>query len=71
MKEIQAVREQLRAGLISWQEVVKTFGYVPSELEEELNQDKEMWDKMGMAPTSDPRFDTNRVAPGIVDEGDA
>lgn len=59
-KEIQALKEQLRAGLISWQEVVKMFGYIPDELEEELKKDKEMFDKLGLKPTSDPRYDPNR-----------
>jgi lambda family phage portal protein len=65
-KEIQAVKEQLRAGLISWQEVVKQFGFIPSELEEELKKDAEMWDKMGLKPTIDARYDSNRP-PGEPD----
>ena len=64
-KEIQALKEQLRAGLISWQEVVKMFGYVPDELMEELRKDKDMWDKIGLMPTSDPRYDSNRPQPDI------
>lgn len=60
-KEIMAIREQLRAGLISWQEVVKQLGYIPEELIEELKADKTMWDEIGLLPTSDPRFDPNRV----------
>ncbi|MCM5528959.1 phage portal protein [Parasegetibacter sp. NRK P23] len=59
-KEIQAIKEKLRAGLASWTDVVKEFGYVPDELLEEIKNDKEMWDKLGLAPTIDPRFDSNR-----------
>lgn len=65
-KEVQALKEQLRAGLISWQDVVRTYGYIPDDLVEELRQDKEMWDKLGLLPTSDARFDSNRP-PGEAD----
>jgi len=60
-KEIQAIKEQLRAGITSWQNVVRMFGYIPDELREELNQDKKMIDELGLMPDSDPRFDPNRV----------
>jgi len=60
LKEIQALREGIRAGLYSWQDVVRMYGYIPDELLEELKQDKEMWDKLELKPTSDPRFDSNR-----------
>ena len=60
LKEIQALKEQVRAGFTSWQEVVRMFGYIPDEMLEELKKDKEMWDKLGMMPTSDARFDANR-----------
>lgn len=60
LKEIQALKEQLRAGLISWQEVVKMFGYEPEELKEELAASKKMFDELGLKPTSDARFDPNR-----------
>lgn len=59
-KEIQAIKEQLRAGLISWQDVVRQLGFIPSELEEELKQDAAMWEKLGLKPTSDARYDSNR-----------
>lgn len=65
-KEVQALKEQLRSGFMSWQDVVRTYGYIPEELMEELKQDKEMWDKLGLQPTSDPRFDSNRP-PGEAD----
>jgi lambda family phage portal protein len=76
LKEMQAIKEQLRAGIISWQEIVRTFGYIPEELMEELKQDKEMWDKLGLMPTSDARFDNNRppeelgIDPAADDEED-
>ncbi|MBV7529028.1 phage portal protein [Chitinophaga sp. sic0106] len=59
-KEIQALKEGIRAGLYSWQEVSRMLGNVPDELAEELLQDKDMWDKLGLKPTSDARFDSNR-----------
>ncbi|WP_282334083.1 phage portal protein [Pinibacter soli] len=60
LKEIQAIKEQLRAGLCSWQDVVRMFGYIPEELTEELKQDAEMWDNLELKPTIDARFDPNR-----------
>ena len=62
--ETDAIVAQLRAGLISWQEVVKQYGYIPTEVLEELKQDKEMWDKLGLMPYADPRFDSNRQKKG-------
>ena len=59
-KEIQAIKEQLRAGITSWQDVVRTFGYIPEELREELAEDKRMFDEIGLMPDTDPRFDPNR-----------
>jgi capsid protein len=71
-KEIQALKEQLRAGLCSWQDVVKMLGYIPEELFDEISQDKEMWDKLGLMPTIDPRFDSNRppeeVDPDLIND---
>jgi lambda family phage portal protein len=60
LKEVQAIKEEMRAGITSWQEVVRMYGYVPEELMEELKKDKEMWDLLGLMPTGDARFDNNR-----------
>lgn len=65
-KEVQAIKEKLRAGLCSWQDVVRELGYIPDDLLAELQQDKEMWDKLKLMPTIDARFDSNRP-PGEVD----
>lgn len=67
-KEMQAVKEQLRAGLCSWQDVVRQFGYIPSELADELKQDAKMWDDLGLMPTSDARFDNNRPPEEIMND---
>ncbi len=39
VKEITAIKEQLKAGLISWQEVVRMQGYIPDDLFKELEED--------------------------------
>jgi lambda family phage portal protein len=70
LKEVQAIKEELRAGLTSWQEVVRTLGYLPEELLEELKQDKKMWDKLELMPTSDARFDNNRPPEEVLPESD-
>lgn len=59
-KEIQGLEKGLRAGIYSWSDVVKTLGMVPSELAAELEEDKKMWDRLGLQPSIDPRFDPNR-----------
>jgi len=65
LKEIQALKEGLRAGLYSWQDVVRMLGYIPEELIEEIKQDRDMWDQLQLKPTSDARFDPNRsTTPG-------
>jgi lambda family phage portal protein len=66
-KELQAIKVQMRLGIISWQDVVRMFGYIPEELKEELQEDKDMWDKLGLMPEGDPRYDSNRP-PGEIDE---
>ena len=69
LKEIQAIKAQLRLGIISWQEVVRQFGQIPEELMEELKNDKEMFEKLGIMTDGDPRFDSNRP-PDEVEESD-
>jgi len=68
LKEIQAIKFQLRAGIISWQTVVRMFGYIPEELREELKEDKEMWDQLELMPEADPRFDNNRPPEEVLDD---
>jgi lambda family phage portal protein len=60
LKELQSIKLQLRLGIVSWQDVVKQFGYIPDELKEELKMDAGMWDELALKPEGDPRFDTNR-----------
>ena len=71
LKELQAIKLQLRTGLISWQDVVKQFGYIPDELKEELKMDAAMWDELELKPEGDPRFDTNRPPDAILGEDPA
>lgn len=60
MKEIKALIEQTRAGLISWQEAVRMLGYNPDEIIEQLKEDAARFDASKLMPTSDPRYDVNR-----------
>jgi lambda family phage portal protein len=70
-KEFEAINQQLRSGTTSWQNVVREFGYIPDELRAELQQDKAMFDQLGLMPESDPRFDPNRMTPSGAEEQDA
>jgi len=68
-KEMEALKSQLRTGVTSWQNVIRAFGYTPEDLRAELEQDKKMFDELGLMPESDPRFDPNRIesTPGESD----
>lgn len=63
LKEIKALIEQTRSGLISWQEAVRTLGFDPDEIIRQMEEDKARFDKLGTMPTSDPRFDAGRGTP--------
>lgn len=58
VKEIRGLVEQVRAGLMSWQEAVRSLGYRPEEVLEELKESAVLFDQAGIKPKSDPRFDT-------------
>lgn len=60
-KEFEGYIVALRGGLTSWQEVARETGWDPALLMAELMKDKAMWDKLGLEPYCDPRFDK---APG-------
>jgi lambda family phage portal protein len=60
LKEIKALIEQVRAGLISWQEAVRLLGYDPEEIMQQLIDDAKKFDEAGLMPLSDPRFDATR-----------
>lgn len=60
LKEVKAMVERNRAGLMSWQEAVRQLGYDPEELLEELKADASAFDAAGIKPYSDPRFDMGR-----------
>lgn len=56
-KEYEAIVVALRAGLTSWQEVCREYGWNIQDLINELKIDKKMWDELGLEPSCDPRFD--------------
>ena len=60
MKEVKAMVEKVRGGLMSWQEAVRQLGYDPETVLMELMQDKGSFDSAGLMPYTDPRFDPGR-----------
>lgn len=62
LKEAKALSEMVRNGFLSHQEAVRQLGYDPEETIAQLKEDAEAFDAAGLKPTSDPRFDTNRVS---------
>lgn len=59
-KEIKANNEAIRSGQTSLQDVIRKSGRDPNDVYEELRQDAEKVDELGLMLNSDPRFDTNR-----------
>lgn len=69
-KETKAIIDQIRAGLISWQEGVRQLGYSPDEILKEMAEAKDHFDKLGVKPYSDPRFDVSRKEDMQTDQED-
>jgi len=57
VKETKGMMSQIRNGLISWQEAVRTMGYDPKEVIKEMTQDMEAWDGAGLKLDCDGRVD--------------
>lgn len=70
VEEMKALMLELRAGLKSWSEAVRERGLNPEELIAEIIADATMFDKAGLKPESDPRFDANRVNPNADRPGE-
>lgn len=62
VKETKALNDMLRAGLTSWQDVIRELGGDPDVLRAEMAEDMSMFDAMNAKPTSDPRYDIKREA---------
>lgn len=48
VKETEAAKNQVRNGFMSWQEMVRQFGYEPDQVLEELKQDKDKFEEFGL-----------------------
>ncbi|MBS1776026.1 MAG: phage portal protein [Bacteroidetes bacterium] len=72
VKETNGLLAQVRAGFISWQEAVRSLGYTPEEILEEIKTSAKMFDEAGVKPECDPRFDgANKKALDTNSEGDS
>lgn len=60
VKEINGLLAQVRAGFMSWQEAVRTLGYTPEEVIAEMKISADLFDKEGLRPKCDPRYDTSQ-----------
>ncbi|MCO5285198.1 MAG: phage portal protein [Chitinophagaceae bacterium] len=65
VKEVKGMTDQVRAGLMSWQEAVRKLGYSPEEVLEELKTSAKLFDDAGIKPTVDPRYDKEQVSQQI------
>lgn len=63
-REFAALREAVRSGFASRQQVVRMLGIDPERLMEEQGQDKEEADRLGLPFDSDPRADVSRQNKG-------
>lgn len=55
IKEIQALRDAVRAGFMSLSEAIRQLGYEPREVMNELAADYKLLDELGIVVDSDPR----------------
>jgi lambda family phage portal protein len=60
-REFAALREAVRAGFASRQQVVRQLGIDPERLMEEIAQDRDEADALGLVFDSDPRADAARL----------
>lgn len=60
VKETKGLESSVRAGFTSWPEAIRQNGDDPDELLEEMKAAADAFDKAGLKPTSDQRYDTNR-----------
>lgn len=68
VKEVKGLVDQVRAGLMSWQEAVRSLGFTPEEVLAEMISAKKLFDESGLAPYVDPRFDKQQFGPEIKAE---
>jgi len=68
-KEISAQIEAIRGGLISWQEAVRENGYNPEDMLQQMKEDKENFDKYGLEPECDQRFDKDKQTGEVPAKG--
>lgn len=59
-KEINAMVDKVRGGLMSWQEAVRALGYDPEDVFSQMVEDAKRFDDGNLKPFSDPRFDIGR-----------
>jgi len=54
-KEIEATKKAVRAGFMSLSEAIREYGYEPEEVFDEMAEDNEALDRLGLILDSDPR----------------
>lgn len=67
-REFSALREAVRSGFASRQQIVRQLGIDPERLLEEQAQDKDEADRLGLPFDSDPRADSSRL--GKLSDGE-
>lgn len=55
-KEVTALKDQARAGFISWQEIVRQLGYTPDDVIKEIKEDQDLFQQNGLFPEWNPLF---------------
>lgn len=59
-KEVKGMNDTVRAGLTSWQDMVRQMGFDPETVLKEIAEDNARFDALGLMLTSDARYDPNR-----------
>lgn len=55
VKEVKGIVEQVRNGLMTWPEAVRSMGYDPLEVAKEMNKWYAIWDELGIEVDCDAR----------------
>jgi lambda family phage portal protein len=69
VKEGKALAELVRNGFMSWQNAVRSLGYNPEDVLEEMKKDAAAFDLAKLMPASDPRYDDTRINDPMTPQG--
>lgn len=70
VKETKGLEASVRAGFTSWSEAIRQNGDDPDEVLAEMKAAADAFDKLGLKPTCDQRYDSGNQAAAVPDNQD-